>query len=101
MSVGVFDLPEFAPEHRGGPRECADKLLSEAAEVFAEVRCLEEAKYNGGGLDPYRCFVALELADVLQVCRNICAVCQIGPAELDAAMVECVCKNRTKDGGRY
>lgn len=99
--VDLFDLPAFAPEHRGGPRECADKLMSEAAEVFAEVRCLEEVKANGGADDPYRWFVALELADVMQVCRNICAVCEITPAMMADAMRECIEKNQTKDGGRY
>lgn len=102
-TVDVFDLPAFAPEHRGGPRECADKLMSEAAEVFAEVRNLEQVcsiwpnLYHSGE----RYAIALELADVLQVCRNICAVCEITPAMMAEAMGACIEKNREKDGGRY
>ena len=101
-TVDVFDLPAFAPEHRGGPRECADKLLSEAAEVFAEVRsycALDKSLAVFGGV--HREYIALELADVLQVVRNICAVCEITPALMAHAMNECVIKNNEKDGGRY
>ena len=100
-TVDLFDLPAFDPKHRGGPRECADKLMSEAAEVFAEVRCLDEVRDNGGSADPYRRFVALEIADVLQVCRNICRVCKIDPDMMAEAMRECYEKNNEKDGGRY
>lgn len=105
-TVDVFDLPAFAPEHRGGPRECADKLMSEAAEVFAEMRKLCEVV-----VDPERdslpnvvnarYAVALELADVMQVCRNICRVCEITPAMMADAMHACIAKNCEKDGGRY
>lgn len=101
VRVDLFDLPAFAPERRGGPRECADKLVSEAAEAFAEVRCYEDVECNGGGLAPYRRFVALELADVLQVCRNVCEVCGIGPDLMAEAMRDCIAKNNEKDGGRY
>lgn len=100
-SVDLFDLPAFAPEHRGGPRECADKLLSEAAEVFAELRCLDETCEAGRSLLPYSKFVASEVADVMQVCRNICEVCEISPEMMSEVLTECVEKNRTKDGGRY
>lgn len=101
-TVDVFDLPAFAPEHRGGPRECADKLLSEAAEVFAEVRsyCALDKSVRGIG-DVHREFIAEELADVLQVVRNICCVCEITPAMMAGAMQECIEKNSEKDGGRY
>lgn len=103
-SVDLFDLPAFAPEHRGGPRECADKLLSESAEVFAEVRVYER-HVKRGAADVFcrigRKMVASELADVLQVCRNICEVCEITPDTMAAAMAACVDKNRRKDGGRY
>lgn len=101
-TVDVFDLPAFAPEHRGGPRECADKLLSEAAEAFAFARIYGN-DFDGtdsvNGL--IRLEVAAELADVLQVCRNICAVCEITPAMMADAMRECIEKNCEKDGGRY
>lgn len=102
MACGLFDLPVFAPEHRGGPRECADKLLSEAAEVFAEVRsycALDKSPAGLGGV--HREYIALELADVLQVCRNICAVCHITPIIMADAMQACYEKNCEKDGGRY
>lgn len=102
-SVDLFDLPAFAPEHRGGPRECADKLLSEAAEVFGEVRnlVLVIGYWPGTDFTEEREDVALELADVLQVCRNICEVCEITPDMMVKAMAACVDKNRAKDGGRY
>lgn len=105
-TVDVFDLPAFAPEHRGGPRGCADKLLSEAAEVFAEVRrlCEIEADPERDSLPNIvnaRYLIACELADVLQVVRNICEVCGITPHMLTFGMAECVIKNQTKDGGRY
>lgn len=100
-SVDLFDLPAFAPEHRGGPRECADKLLSEAAEAFGEIRGYEPLARWGVGCDAHREAVALEIADVLQVCRNICEVCEISPDMMAAAMTACVDKNRAKDGGRY
>lgn len=101
-SVDLFDLPAFAPEHRGGPRECADKLMSEAAEVFGEVRaycslCEMVDDVN----DVYYEYIAEELADVLQVIRNICAVCKITPDMMAEAMDACVDKNKLKDGGRY
>lgn len=103
VRVDLFDLPAFAPEHRGGPRECADKLVSEAAEAFAEVRnlawCLEVWP-NADATDE-REAVALELADVLQVVRNTCEVCGIEPWQMAEAMEVCVLKNQTKDGGRY
>lgn len=101
-SVDLFDLPAFTPEHRGGPRECADKLLSEAAEVFAEVRmyCALHRSLSGlGGV--HRECIAEEIADVMQVCRNVCEVCEITPDMMAAAMNACVDKNRAKDGGRY
>jgi hypothetical protein len=101
-TVDLFDLPAFAPEHRGGPRECADKLLSESAEVFAEVReycALDKSIAGVGGV--HREYIALELADVLQVCRNICAVCHITPTMMADAMQACYEKNCEKDGGRY
>lgn len=101
-SVDLFDLPAFAPEHRGGPRECADKLLSEAAEVFGEVRmyCSLHRSLSGlGGV--HRECIAEEIADVMQVCRNVCEVCEITPDMMAAAMADCVDKNRRKDGGRY
>lgn len=106
-TVDVFDLPAFAPEHRGGPRECADKLLSEAAEVFGNMRGFDRVQRWDSdlgthcGIDVHREAVALELADVLQVCRNICCVCEITPAMMAEAMHTCVQKNRVKDGGRY
>lgn len=101
-TVDVFDLPAFAPEHRGGPRECADKLMSEAAEVFAEVRtyCALDRSLAGLGGVLREC-IAEELADVLQVCRNICAVCEITPAMMADAIHACIAKNCEKDGGRY
>lgn len=95
-SVDLFDLPAFAPEHRGGPRECADKLMSEAAEAFAEIRALSNL-----GNDEIKECVAYELADVLQVVRNVCEVCEITPGMMYAAMLVCTEKNRRKDGGRY
>lgn len=105
-SIDLFDLPAFAPEHRGGPRECADKLMSEAAEVFAAVRELcaievDPSRDNLSNVVNARYIAAFELADVLQVCRNICAVCEITPAMMADAMRECIEKNQTKDGGRY
>lgn len=102
-TVDVFDLPAFAPEHRGGPRECADKLASEAAELFAEVRTYDlrcDCKFDTVIIN-IRNDIALELADVLQVCRNICEVCGITPDMVAEAMAACVEKNQTKDGGRY
>lgn len=103
VRVDLFDLPAFAPEHRGGPRECADKLLSEAAEVFAEVRNLAWVlnTFPNADATDEREAVALELADVLQVVRNICEVCGIGPEMMAEAMRDCITKNRVKDGGRY
>lgn len=103
VRVDLFDLPAFAPERRGGPRECADKLVSEAAEAFAEVRNLawcREVLPNTDESDE-REAVALELADVLQVCRNVCEVCGIGPDLMAEAMRDCIAKNNEKDGGRY
>lgn len=102
-SVDLFDLPAFAPEHRGGPRECADKLLSEAAEVFAEVRVYDDTVEKNSLYyeAEIRACVALEIADVMQVCRNVCEVCEITPDMMAAAVAACVDKNRRKDGGRY
>lgn len=105
--VDLFDLPAFAPEHRGGPRECADKLVSEAAEAFAEVRGFDRVQRWDRDLDTHcgfairRKVTAFELADVLQVVRNICEVCGIGPDLMAEAMRACVAKNNEKDGGRY
>ena len=101
LSCGVFDLPAFAPEHRGGPRECADKLLSEAAEVFGEVRIWLTALRCGDLDEFYSEDVATEIADVLQVCRNICEVCDIDREMLAHAMGLCVAKNEVRDGNRY
>lgn len=103
MAVDLFDLPVFAPQHRGGPRECADKLVSEAAEVFAEVRNLAFVLDHWPETDfaEEREAVALELADVLQVCRNTCEVCGITPDMMVEAMAFCIAKNGVKDGGRY
>lgn len=113
VRVDLFDLPAFAPEHRGGPRECADKLVSEAAEAFAEVRGFDRVQRWDRDLDTHcgpdthcglairRKVTAFELADVLQVVRNICEVCGIGPDLMAEAMRACVEKNRAKDGGRY
>lgn len=107
VRVDLFDLPAFAPEHRGGPRECADKLLSEAAEAFANVRGFDRVQRWNRDLDTHcglaihREAVASELADVLQVVRNICEVCGIGPEMMAEAMRDCITKNRVKDGGRY
>lgn len=102
-SVDLFDLPAFAPEHRGGPRECADKLMSEAAEAFAEIRNLEQVCSEWPDFrHSYEKFaVALELADVMQVCRNVCEVCEITPELMANAVGKCVDKNRRRDGGRY
>lgn len=101
-SVDLFDLPAFAPEHRGGPRECADKLLSEAAEVFGEVRMYCSLNTSRSGLWGVSCRrIADEIADVMQVCRNVCEVCEITPGMMAAAMVGCMDKNRRRDGGRY
>ena len=102
-TVDVFDLPVFAPEHRGGPRECADKLVSEAAEAFADVRMYDFGRHCMGAsfLADVRNNIALELADVLQVCRNICEVCGITPEMMADAVAACIAKNERKDGGRY
>lgn len=103
-SVDLFDLPAFAPEHRGGPRECADKLMSEAAEVFGAVRSYSFSANIGNSeasLSWARCDVAGEIADVMQVCRNVCEVCEITPELMAIAAGKCVDKNRRKDGGRY
>ena len=103
MGVDLFSLPVFAPEHRGGPRECADKLVSEAAEAFGDVRMYDFGRHCMGAsfLADVRTNIALELADVLQVIRNICEVCEITPDMMAEAMAACVEKNQTKDGGRY
>ena len=101
-SVDLFDLPAFAPEHRGGPRECADKLLSEAAEVFGVERGYHATSDDCAWAQrEHKRLIAGELADVFQVCRNICEVCEITPEMMSAAMAACVDKNRAKDGGRY
>lgn len=104
MSCDLFSLPVFAPAHRGGPRECADKLVSEAAEVFAEVReydaTVEEKNSYYYEIESRVC-VALEIADVLQVCRNVCEVCGITKAMMVDAVAACIEKNEHKDGGRY
>lgn len=103
MSCDLFSLPVFAPAHRGGPRECADKLVSEAAEAFADVRTYEEANGNVSALylGGIRRCIAGEIADVLQVCRNVCEVCGITPAMMADAVAACIAKNERKDGGRY
>lgn len=101
-SVDLFDFPAFKQECRGGMRECADKLMSEAAEVFGEVRmyCSLHRSLSGlGGV--HRECIAEEIADVMQVCRNVCEVCEITPGMMAAAMVGCMDKNRRRDGGRY
>lgn len=103
-AIGVFSMPPFAPRHRGGIRECADKLLSESAEVFAEARRLDRfTRCNAS--DDMRASasmnVAMEVADVLQVLRNLCDVCGVTPEMLKAACRECVASNGKRDGGRY
>lgn len=94
--VDLFDFPAFKPEYRGGMRECADKLMSEAAEAFAEIRLLADLDNNAS-----REYVAYELADVMQVVRNVCEVCEISPNLMYAAQVACVNRNSWRDGGRY
>lgn len=102
--VDLFDFPAFKPECRGGMRECADKLMSEAAEVFGAVRnygFTADVGNSGASLSWARVDVAGEIADVMQVCRNICEVCEITPELMSNAVGKCVDKNRRRDGGRY
>lgn len=94
--VDLFDFPAFKPECRGGMRECADKLMSEAAEAFAEIRLFADHDNNAS-----REYVAYELADVMQVVRNVCEVCEISPNLMYEAQVACVKCNSWRDGGRY
>lgn len=103
VEVDLFSLPAFAHGHRGGMRECADKLMSEAAEAFAEVRNLDWLARNFTGADASdeREAVALELADVLQVVRNTCEACGVTPEDMARAVADCIAKNKVKDGGRY
>lgn len=104
-AVDLFSLPAFAPEHRGGPRELADKLVSEAAEAFAEIRGYlvvandPEAFFLDEDLEIARVGVADELADVLQVARNVCDACGIGRGEMEEALEACVRRNERR--GRY
>ena len=104
MSCGVFSMPPFAARHRGGIRECADKLLSESAEVFAEARRLDRFQRCNASEEMRASAsmnVAMEVADVLQVLRNLCDVCGVTPEMLGAACRECVYSNNSRDGGRY
>ena len=94
--VDLFDFPAFKPECRGGHRELADKLVSEAAEAFAEIRLLGDRDNNGS-----REYVAYELADVMQVVRNVCDEFEISPNLMRTAQVACVNRNSWRDGGRY
>lgn len=101
--VDLFDFPAFKPECRGGMRECADKLMSEAAEAFAEIRNLEQVCSEWPDFrHSYEKFaVALELADVMQVCRNVCEVCGVDRNLMYTAFKACVNRNSLRDGGRY